>query len=31
VAVGRQTAAIAHQVDARQGHERHQLLHEFHW
>jgi hypothetical protein len=31
VAVGRQTAAIAHQVDARQGHERRQLLQEFHW
>ena len=29
-AVGRQTAAIAHQVDARQGHERCQLLQEFH-
>ena len=31
VAVGRQTAAIAHQVHARQGHERGQLLEEFHW
>src|SRR5215475_8648408 len=30
VAVGRQTAAIAHQVDARQGHERCQLLQKFH-
>ena len=30
VAVGRQTAAIAHQVDARQGHEGSQLLQKFH-
>ena len=30
VAVRRQTAAIAHQVDAWQGHEGCQLLHEFH-
>src|SRR5882724_4240970 len=29
--VRRQTAAIAHQVDARQGYERRQLLQEFHW
>ena len=29
--VRRQTAAIAYQVDARQGHERRQVLQEFHW
>jgi hypothetical protein len=31
VAVRRQTAAIAHQMDARQGHEGGQLLQEFQW